>query len=126
MAGNCAGQYRFGRDLRLGANRQYQHVYRKGRSFPGKRMVLVYLRARETKAGFSVSNKIGKAVCRNRIRRIMKEDWRHIRPQAKPGKYIFVARHGCVEATHERMTAEMRYLMHKADLFASSESRENE
>ena len=83
-------------------------------------MVLVYLRARETKAGFSVSNKIGKAVRRNRVRRIMREDWRILRPELKPGKYIFVARTGSAETPHEKLTAEMRYLLHKADLFAAA------
>lgn len=85
-------------------------------------MVLVYLRARETKAGFSVSNKIGKAVRRNRVRRIMREDWRILRPELKPGKYIFVARTGSAETPHERLTAEMRYLLHKADLFVAKSS----
>lgn len=118
MTGDSAGTYRFTRRLRLGANRQYQYVYRRGKSFAGRRMVLVYLRARETKAGFSVSNKIGKAVRRNRVRRIMREDWRLLRPELKPGKYIFVARTGSAETPHEKLTAEMRYLLHKADLFA--------
>ena len=87
-------------------------------------MVLVYLRARETKAGFSVSNKIGKAVRRNRVRRIMREDWRILRPELKPGKYVFVARTGSAEAPHEKLTAEMRYLLHKADLFAAKPPEE--
>ena len=124
MTGDAAGAYRFTRRLRLGANRQYQYVYRRGKSFAGRRMVLVYLRARETKAGFSVSNKIGKAVRRNRVRRIMREDWRILRPELKPGKYVFVARTGCAEAPHDKLTAEMRYLLHKADLFAAKPSEE--
>lgn len=117
MAETTAGRYRFTRSLRLGANRQYQYVYRKGRSFPGKRMVLVYLRAHETKVGFSVSNKIGKAVRRNRVRRIMREDFRMLQGEIKPGKYIFIARQPIVGAPHDRLTAEMRFLLHKADLF---------
>ena len=118
MTGDSAGAFRFTRRLRLGANRQYQYVYRRGKSFAGRRMVLVYLRARENKAGFSVSKKIGKAVRRKRVRRIMREDWRLLRPELKPGKYIFVARTGSAETPHEKLTAEMRYLLHKADLFA--------
>ena len=107
----------FPRSLRLGANRQYQSVYRRGKTFPGRRMVLVYLRSREKRAGFSVSAKVGKAVRRNRVRRILREDFRLLQSEVKVGKYIFVARAGAAETPHERLTAEMRYLLRKADLF---------
>ena len=120
-----AGTYRFERRLRLGANRQYQYVYRRGKSFAGRKMVLVYLRAREMRAGFSVSTKIGKAVRRNRVRRIFREDFRLLQWELKPGKYIFVARSGSAETPHDKLTAEMRYLLKKADLFASVPEERN-
>ncbi len=120
MAENSAGRYRFTRGMRLGSNRQYQYVYRKGRSFPGRKMVLVYLRARELKAGFSVSNKLGKAVKRNRIRRVLREDFRLLQGDIKPGRYIFIARQPIQGVPHDKITREMRYLLHKADLFRES------
>ena len=109
--------YRLGRRFSLGRNKQYAYVYRRGKSFPGFRMVLIYLKARELKVGFSVSAKVGNAVTRNRLRRRMKEDFRMLRPQLAPGKYIFVARTAAAEADSGAMAREMRHLLKKADLF---------
>lgn len=82
-------------------------------------MVLVYLRARELKVGFSVSAKVGNSVTRNRVRRRMKEDFRLLRPSLLPGKYIFVARTGAKDASYPEMAHEMRSLLKRAKLIQS-------
>ena len=81
-------------------------------------MVLIYLRARELKVGFSVSAKVGNSVTRNRVRRRMKEDFRLLRPSLVPGKYIFIARTGAAEAPYPEMAREMKSLLKRAELFA--------
>ena len=112
--------YRLGRRYSLGRNKQFAYVYRRGKSFPGYRMVLIYLKARELKVGFSVSSKVGNAVTRNRLRRRMKEDFRLLRPELMPGKYIFVARTAAATADNAAMAREMRALLRKAGLFRPS------
>ena len=82
-------------------------------------MVLIYLRGRELKVGFSVSAKVGNSVTRNRVRRRMREDFRMLRPDLVPGKYIFVARTGAADAPYPAMAGEMRSLLRRAKLFRS-------
>ena len=86
-------------------------------------MVLVYLRAKELKVGFSVSAKVGNSVTRNKVRRRMREDFRLLRPELLPGKYIFIARTSAAEAPYPEMAKEMKSLLKRAKLFQSEEGK---
>ena len=59
---------------RLKKNYQYNYVYKHADSVADKNFVMLYCasNAKQSKFGFSVSKKYGKAVARNRIRRQMK------------------------------------------------------
>ena len=106
----------FPRRYRLGGNRNYRYVYRKGKSYPSRSLVLIHLRSRDLKIGFSVSGKVGNAVTRNRIRRWLREDVRRLRYRMKCGKYVFIARKGIADVPHEALTRELDRLLEKARL----------
>ena len=106
----------FARRFRLGDNRNYRYVYRRGKSYPSRNLVLIYLKGREQRFGFSVSSKVGNAVTRNRIRRCLREDVRRMRTQLKCGKYIFIARPALKTVPHEELTRELRSLLARAKL----------
>ena len=107
---------RFPRRFRLGSNRNYRYVYRKGKSHPSHSLVLIYLKARDLKLGFSVSGKVGKAVTRNRVRRWLREDIRRLRSRLKRGKYVFIARQGIADVSHPALTKELNKLLARANL----------
>ena len=106
----------FARRYRLGSNRNYRYVYRRGKSHPSHSVVLIYLKSRDMKLGFSVSGKVGNAVTRNRVHRWLKEDIRRLRWQMKCGKYIFIARPAIVDVPHAAVTREMHRLLSRAKL----------
>ena len=115
------GSEGFSRRYRLGGNRNYRYVYRRGKSYPSKNLVLIYLKGREQRFGFSVSSKVGNAVTRNRIRRYLREDVRRLREQLKTGKYIFIARPALKMAAHEELSRELQYLLRRAKLMKEDE-----
>ena len=106
----------FARKYRLGNNKNYRYVYRRGKSHPSKNLVLIYLKGKEQRFGFSVSSKVGNAVTRNRIRRFLREDVRLMRTDLKCGKYIFIARPALKTVPHEALTRELESLLARAKL----------
>ena len=106
----------FPRRFRLGENKNYRYVYRKGKSYPSRNLVLIYLKGKEQRFGFSISSKVGNAVTRNRIRRCMREEVRCMRTQLKSGKYIFIARPALKNATHTELAREMHGVLNRAAL----------
>ncbi len=117
------GSESFPRRCRLGGNRNYRYVYRRGKSHPSKNLVLIYLKGKEQRFGFSVSAKVGNAVARNRIRRYLREDVRRLRKRLKTGKYIFVARPAIKMAAHEELTRELENLLRRAKLVKEDDSQ---
>ena len=111
-----AADLRFPRAYRLGRSRNYRYVYRKGKSLPSRSLVLIYLRAKDVKLGFSVS-----AVTRNRVRRYLREDARLLRPRLKKGRYIFVARVSAAKCPHEALAREMYRALERARLLKEDE-----
>jgi ribonuclease P protein component len=62
--------------LRLRSRSDFSRIYKTGRSFANSQFVVYWMKRTETerfRAGVSVSRKLGGAVVRNRIRRVVKE-----------------------------------------------------
>lgn len=116
----------FPRRYRLGDNRNYRMVYRRGKSTPSRNLVLIHMKGRDLKIGFSVSGKVGNAVTRNRIRRCLREDVRRLRPEMKCGRYVLIARPSIVDVPHEAVTRELRKLLSRAKLLREASDRPSE
>ena len=114
--GIARGSEAFPRQYRLGSNRNYRYVYRRGKSYPSRNLVLIHLKGRDLKIGFSVSGKVGNAVTRNRIRRCLREDVRRMRGRMKRGRYVFIARPSIVDAPHAAVTREIEKLLSRSKL----------
>lgn len=80
----------------LTLNKDYKRLYYRGRSAVDPALVTYAMRNRmpgQNRIGITVTKKIGKAVCRNRCKRVIRAAYRLLETQLPDGwDFIFVAR----------------------------------
>ena len=89
---------------RLSRSRDFDAVYRQGKSVSTRALVLYWFERHDdgdadARVGIAVPRKVGTAVVRNRVKRQLREAWRTQLERATPGRdYILLARPGLAEA----------------------------
>ena len=92
---------------RLSRSRDFDAVYRHGRS-TSTRFVVLYWFDRdeddeEPRLGIAIPKSVGGAVVRNRLKRQLREAWRELLAEVPPrSDYVLIARPGLPEAVETR------------------------
>lgn len=85
-------------------------------------LTLHWLRdAAPPRLGLAVSRKVdARAVGRNRIKRVLRDEFRHLRAQLPPGAYVLVARGAASRADNEALRDAARALLRRAGALPAS------
>jgi len=88
---------------RLSRSRDFDAVYRQGRSTSTRFLVLYWFDREEDpgepRLGLAVPKAVGNAVARNRIKRQLREAWRERLAEIPPGRdYVLIVKPGLFEA----------------------------
>ena len=92
------------RRYRLSRSRDFDAVYRHGRSVSTRYLVLYWFpheeEGGEARLGLAVPKSAGSAVTRNRVKRQLREVWRSLLEEIPSGRdYVLIARPGLAEAS---------------------------
>lgn len=125
------------KDIAIRENHLYNKAYKKGKSFVGRLVAVYVLRdlaagrlAKENpekkhinRVGLSVSKKLGGAVVRNRVKRILRAGYAEVKDGLKTGYLIVISARGA--ATKKKSTdiaCELKRAFAELQMFSDSEN----
>ena len=107
---------------RLTKNGSFSYLYAHGVRVPAKLIKLNFvLNKSGVKIGFSVNNKIGKAVVRNKVKRRMRAIMRRYIDRIKPCQAVFIASVGGDQLSYASLCKQMHKCLVKAELLDEKE-----
>lgn len=105
--------------LKLRNNRDFRKVYDKGKSISNRYLVMFYIKngLEYNRVGFSTTKKLGNAVNRNRVKRLIKEAFRLNKENMINGyDIVFLARVRATEANYKDIEKSIINLLKRSKL----------
>jgi ribonuclease P protein component len=104
---------------------EFSLVFDQGNKLTSRALVLYYMPSGQSQArvGFCAGKRLGNAVRRNRIKRLLRESWRELASEVKtPADLVFVAREAGVQLSLTEWATLMGGLLARAGLRQGGQS----
>lgn len=121
------GRLKLQRQYRLAKREDFSKVYRLGKSAANSQFVVYAMtnsRTEKIRVGVSASKKLGGAVVRNRLRRMIKEIVRHHVDRLVPGHdLIVIVRKPAVGLAYKEMEKSLLHAMKRVSMLAKPDKK---
>ena len=104
---------------RLTKRKEFNYIYKNGKATHSNLITIVSVPSKiaTPRIGFSVSNKVGSAPVRNKVKRRLREIVKARLTKLKPNQnLIIIAKLNITEANYQQMQKEMDYTLSKGNL----------
>ncbi|WP_077620114.1 ribonuclease P protein component [Bacillus sinesaloumensis] len=108
------------KEYRIKKNQDFQTVFKTGKSTANRQFVVYVLQKEEQdhfRIGLSVSKKIGNAVTRNRIKRLIRQFFLEHKMLVKERDYVVIARKPVAEMSYEEVKKSLLHVLKLAKAF---------
>ena len=111
----------------LKKNFQFRYVYNRGKSIANRHLVMYLMKngshGQENRLGISVSKKVGKSVVRSHITRLIRESYRSVEGQVRPGyDIVVIARVAAKDASYHEICRSLQHLMKKHQILSGGKN----
>ncbi|MFB4213788.1 ribonuclease P protein component [Shouchella sp. JSM 1781072] len=113
------------KEQRIKKNEEFSAVFNKGSSMANRQFVL-YILPKEgqdsLRLGLSVSKRVGNAVCRNRIKRFVREVFTQIQGEIKQNyDYVVIARNPAKDMNYHEIKSSLEHVLKKSKMIVRSQ-----
>lgn len=103
--------------MTLRTKQEFDRVYKGQKRWHSSHFILFFREnAQQRRVGFSVSKKLGNAVCRNRIKRRLRAIYRESMPNLRGGDMILLAKDGLDKVTYKTLQNNYKYALMRLGL----------
>jgi len=105
--------------FRIKDNKEFQEVFRKGKSFANRQLVVYYKKKpmqSHFRIGLSVGKKIGNAVTRNRIKRYLRQAFHELEEQVAKHDIVIIARQPTKDMDYHQVKKSLIHLLSRERL----------
>lgn len=108
------------KEFRIKKNEEFQHIFRSGKTFANRQLVIYFLEKagqEHFRVGLSVGKKIGNAVVRNRIKRLLRQSFYDLKDDIKPQyDIVIIARQPTKEMSFGEIKKSLIHLLSRQRL----------
>lgn len=94
---------------------EFSTVYKVGKKWYCDGIIIFYLKSTEKKMAVVASKKVGKAVIRNRSKRVLRSLFFNVKDFLQDGKYILLARNEITELPFSRLEKNFKWGLKKLE-----------